>query len=172
MKPKRKNHELIFQRELCYAANLFKLFAAPIPAVRRYSAKQAMRIEDRQPFDVVLVTPTKVFGIELKYGRYSKQLDHQKHTEARMLAINPNSYYLIRKEPLRATGSFRDVYNIVSDGETLAVCKSLAEVISFFVEIGKREKAEADSLISANDRLNRENDKLMAAISKRRKERT
>jgi len=92
--------EAQFQKDLAIAAAVCGCLLIDIPDPVPSAKLRFNNREKKRPFDCVLVTPDKVYCLELKY-QYGKQMPHQKRTEQLINSVNPLAYYVVTKRRLK-----------------------------------------------------------------------
>ena len=92
--------EAQFQKDLAIAAAVCGCLLIDIPDPVPSAKLRFNNREKKRPFDCVLVTPDKVYCLELKC-QYGKQMPHQKLTEQLIGSVNPCAYYVVTKRRLK-----------------------------------------------------------------------
>ena len=130
MKPEKR-----FQKDLATTAAVMNCLIIDIPdmIVPKGWVKQRDFKEARRPFDCILVTGTKMFGIELKYAGGTQSV-HQKQKERLYNSVNPKAYYVVRKwqSKKRNTPMTTTYYDIKQDGKVIFRTEYMPDIIDWF----------------------------------------
>jgi len=130
---KRKNEspERDFEAELTRISPLYNCLCIKIPDM--IFKKGVKIIEHRRPFDLLLITPSQNFCLELKYD-YGQLIEHQKISQDKINKIN-NSYYVVKKKvsyckPFKPRKTW---YVIMQNFQTLSKTHKIEDIFTFFV---------------------------------------
>ncbi len=126
---KSKKPEAGFKSDFKQACSVFGCLLIDIPDPVPSANLRIHNWEKKRPFDVVMVTPKKIFCIELKYG-YNKQMEHQKETEQKILNINQIGYFVVNKRKSR----HGNVYSIIQNESEILKTRDITEIIKYFTD--------------------------------------
>ena len=122
--------EAEFEAELTRISPLYNCLCIKIPDM--IFKKGVKIIEHRRPFDLLLITPSQNFCLELKYD-YGQLIEHQKISQDKINKIN-NSYYVVKKKvsyckPFKPRKTW---YVIMQNFQTLFKTQDIQCIFKFF----------------------------------------